>query len=99
MKSVKFVGRRVPVPGNPILRVMLGIILLIGGFLGFLPVLGFWMLPLGVVILSIDFPPVRRFRRAATVKIVDWMNRRFPALSRKVGLGPRRPSRSSAAFE
>jgi hypothetical protein len=99
VKSVKFLGKSVPVPGNPILRVLLGVTLLIGGFLGFLPILGFWMLPLGVVILSIDFPPVRRFRRAATVKIVDWLNRRFPGLSRRLGLGPRRPNRASTAFD
>ena len=78
MRSVKFLGKSVPVPGHPILRAILGVALVVGGFLGFLPVLGFWMLPLGLVILSIDFPPVRRFRRAVTVKIVDWLSRRFP---------------------
>ena len=31
-----------------------------GGVLGFLPILGFWMFPLGVVILSLDFPPLKR---------------------------------------
>ena len=31
-----------------------------GGLLGFLPVLGFWMLPLGLVLLSLDFALLRR---------------------------------------
>lgn len=98
MKSVKFLGKSVPVPGHPVLRAILGVVLILGGFLGFLPVLGFWMLPLGLVILSIDFPPVRRFRRAITVRMVDWLSRRFPRLAQKLGVGPRRSNRKSAAF-
>jgi len=31
-----------------------------GGVLGFLPILGFWMFPLGVVILSLDYPPLKQ---------------------------------------
>ncbi len=98
MKSVKFLGRKVPVPGHPILRAILGLALVAGGFLGFLPVLGFWMLPLGLLILSIDFPPVRRFRRAVTVRIMDWLWRRFPGLAQKLGVGSRRQSRKSSAY-
>jgi hypothetical protein len=33
-------------------------------FSGFLPVLGFWMIPLGLLILSLDLPLVRRWRRS-----------------------------------
>jgi len=50
-------------------RVVLGVALIIGGILGFLPVLGFWMIPLGLLVLSVDFPAVRRFRRRYEVKI------------------------------
>ncbi len=32
---------------------------MIGGVLGFLPVLGFWMFPLGIVLLAIDLPWLR----------------------------------------
>ena len=60
MRSVKFLGKSVPVPGHPILRAILGVALVVGGFLGFLPVLGFWMLPLGLVLLSLDFALLRR---------------------------------------
>ena len=31
-----------------------------GGMLGFLPVLGVWMLPLGLALLAYDVPPMRR---------------------------------------
>ncbi len=47
-------------PSASWLRVPLGILLVIGGLLGFLPVLGFWMLPLGLVLLSLDFALLRR---------------------------------------
>ena len=39
---------------------MVGVALMAGGVLGFLPILGFWMLPLGIAIASLDFPPLRR---------------------------------------
>ncbi len=86
MKSVNFLGKRIPVPGNVFLRVALGLVAVAGGFLGFLPILGFWMLPLGLLILSIDFPPIRRFRRVATVRVVGSLKRRFPAFASKIGL-------------
>ncbi len=44
------------------LRITLGFLLVIGGILGpFLPVLGIWMLPLGLILLSIDFPWAKRW--------------------------------------
>ncbi len=56
--------RRIP-PG---LRLVVGLLLILGGFLGFLPILGFWMIPLGVAVASLDIPPLyrvlnRRLRR------------------------------------
>src|SRR5689334_11388084 len=47
-------------PSASWVRVPLGILLMFGGFLGFLPVLGFWMLPLGVALLSLDVAMLRR---------------------------------------
>lgn len=38
------------------LRIGLGIILCLGGFLWFFPVLGLWMLPVGLIVLSQDIP-------------------------------------------
>jgi len=48
-------------------RIVLGWALVVGGVFGWLPILGFWMVPLGLVVLSVDLPRVRRFRRRATV--------------------------------
>lgn len=54
------------------LRMSIGILLVIGGLLGFLPVVGFWMIPLGVILLSVDFHWARRMRR----KFEIWYGRR-----------------------
>jgi hypothetical protein len=63
------IGRfSVPVPQSRSLRIALGVALVIGGMFGFLPILGFWMIPLGLLVLSIDFHPVRRFRRRLAVR-------------------------------
>ncbi len=87
MRYIKFAGFNVRIPAHPLLRIGLGVILVLGGFLGFLPILGFWMLPLGLVVLSIDFAGVRRLRRKATVRLGRWMLRRWPNLARRVGFG------------
>jgi hypothetical protein len=65
-------GRRFHMPRSRALRVLIGVLLVIFGFLGFLPVLGFWMIPLGLLILSYEFHLVRRMRRRT---IVWWEKR------------------------
>ena len=53
-------------------RTLLGTALIFGGLLSFLPVLGIWMLPLGLFILSIDWAFIRRRRRVAEVRLSRW---------------------------
>ena len=55
------------------LRITTGSALVVGGVFGFLPVLGFWMAPLGLVVLSRDIHRVRRIRRRLQVR---WLRRR-----------------------
>lgn len=43
-------------PASRILRIPLGILLVLGGVFSFLPVLGIWMLPLGLLLLALDLP-------------------------------------------
>ena len=50
------------------LRSVLGVVFTIGGALGFLPIVGFWMLPLGVALIALDLPWTRH-------KAHDWMSR------------------------
>ena len=56
---------------NHWLRKTVGVLLVIGGLLGFLPVLGYWMLPLGLALLAVDSPLARRLYR----KLVVWWGR------------------------
>jgi hypothetical protein len=59
--------REIPLPGSPLARIVIGSLLLLGGLLWFLPVLGLWMIPLGLLVLSIDLAFARRLRRRGEV--------------------------------
>ena len=59
-RRISVAGQQISLPQSRTWRILLGIALIVAGLLGFLPVLGFWMIPLGVVILSLDVPIVRR---------------------------------------
>ena len=53
------VRRRVPFG----LRSLLGLLLVVGGIFGFLPVLGFWMIPLGIAVIGLDVAQLSRMLR------------------------------------
>ena len=82
MKDIRIGKWRIPLPGHRPGRIAVGVLLIIGGLLGFLPVLGFWMIPLGLAILSYDIPAARRARR----RLVVWLHRRYPELARRLHL-------------
>ncbi len=63
-------------PASRLGRIIVGGLCVIGGVLGFLPILGYWMVPLGLLILSVDFPSVRRWRRNQEIRIGRWWQRR-----------------------
>ena len=48
-------------PSAVLLRLPLAILFIIGGIFSFLPVLGVWMLPLGILLIAVDVPYVRRW--------------------------------------
>lgn len=50
-------------------RAVLGLLFVVGGFFGFLPVLGFWMIPLGLVLIVLDVPPWRK-------RVLTWLRQR-----------------------
>ena len=64
-RAVEWGDRRVPTG----LRSVLGLLLMTGGVLGFLPLLGFWMLPIGLAFIALDIPPLRR-------RLLAWLKRR-----------------------
>lgn len=47
----------------PGLRLVAGLLLMLGGVFGFLPVIGFWMFPLGVAVAALDLVPIVRWIR------------------------------------
>ena len=61
-------------PSSRLVRIPVGVLLVGGGFLGILPLLGFWMLPLGLILLADDVRPLR----GARDRVLDWIERRRP---------------------
>ena len=92
------IGRAVPAssgflawirrPGSLWVRIPLGILLILGGVFSFLPILGVWMLPLGVFLLALDLPflqgPINRTSFWVQRK---WQNWRRARRDRKQGSG------------
>lgn len=60
-------------------RIVAGILLVLCGFVGFLPVLGFWMVPLGLLLLAQDVT----FLRRPTVNAIYWVERKWQAWRRR----------------
>ena len=63
-------------PGAGWVRVPLAVVLILGGFVGFLPILGFWMLPIGVLLLAEDLPFLKRPTLRALGAVQGWWDRR-----------------------
>ena len=74
-RKISVLGREFKMPRSRGLRIAIGMLLTVGGILGFLPILGFWMVPLGLLVLSYEFAMVRRHRRRF---VVWWERRRRP---------------------
>ena len=72
-RKITLFGRDFVLPQSRFLRITIGVLLVIFGILGFLPVLGFWMIPLGLLVLSYEFAAVRRLRRRT---VVWWEHRK-----------------------
>lgn len=79
-RALRWGDRRVP-PG---LRTLLGLLLMAAGILGFLPILGFWMLPIGAALVALDIPPLRR-------RLMTWQKARSERRNRPGTAGRGRP--------
>ncbi len=91
--SVRLGSYRLPLPRSRLLRIAIGSVLVLFGVFGFLPVLGFWMIPAGLLILSVDIPRVRRWRRRFAV----WFSRRYPGMATRLGVRTNGNSGNGAA--
>ncbi|MGQ9368559.1 hypothetical protein [Azospirillum sp. ST 5-10] len=54
-------------PSASWIRIPVGVLMMVGGLFSFLPVLGLWMLPLGLLLLALD---VALLKRPAAVMVV-----------------------------
>ena len=78
---IRFGSRSIRLPRSKFKRILLGSGLVLGGLLSFLPVLGLWMLPLGIMILSVEFHTLRRVRR----RFDSWRGRKWRKRAQRSG--------------
>ncbi len=61
-------------------RIPLGLAMILGGLFSFLPVLGLWMLPLGLLLLAVDVKPLQSPVSALAIRarrrLNPWLKRR-----------------------
>jgi hypothetical protein len=83
-------------PQARIVRLPLGILCIVGSFLWFLPVLGLWFLPLGLLLIAQDLPFLRRPVGRMTLYLLDrwkrlrtWWSRRKEARAERTRSEPR----------
>jgi hypothetical protein len=71
-KPARFVGwlRK---PSSRYARIPIGVLLILGGVFSFLPVLGLWMLPLGLLLFAQDVP----FLQKPTAQTLGWLERKW----------------------
>jgi len=68
-------------PSSRLVRIPLGLLLILGGIFSFLPVLGIWMLPLGLMLIAQDLP----FLQGPIVRLLGWMERKWIDYQRRRG--------------
>jgi hypothetical protein len=57
-------------------RVPVAILFILGGVFWFLPVLGLWMLPIGLLLLAVDLPVLRPRVSAWMILVRRWLRTR-----------------------
>ena len=60
-------------PESRYARIPLAGLLIVGGTFSFLPVLGIWMLPLGLVLFAQDVPVLQK----PTARLLGWLQRKW----------------------
>ena len=60
-------------PSSRLVRIPLAILLIAGGFFSFLPVLGLWMLPLGLLLVAQDMPMLQK----PLSRMLGWIERKW----------------------
>jgi hypothetical protein len=66
-------------PSSFAVRLVVALLLIVGGFFSFLPILGLWMLPLGLLLIAQDVPLLQK----PLVKALTWVESRWELLKVK----------------
>jgi hypothetical protein len=80
-------------PSSKLVRIPLAVLLVGGGIFSFLPVLGLWMLPLGLVLIAQDVPVLEK----PTARALGWVERKWIERQRAKGIevAPVSPSKDA----
>ena len=84
------INRRVPIrvsqsiqwlrkPSSFAVRLVVALLLILGGIFSFLPVLGLWMLPLGLLFIAQDVPILQK----PLVRVLAWFEAKWEQLKVK----------------
>src|SRR3954462_4751647 len=65
-------------PSSRLVRIPLALLLVVGGVFSFLPVLGLWMLPLGLLLIAQDVPLLQK----PLTSMLGWIERKWMARQR-----------------
>jgi hypothetical protein len=60
-------------PSSRYVRIPLAILLIVGGIFSFLPILGLWMLPLGLLLFAQDVPMLQK----PLARVLGWVERKW----------------------
>jgi hypothetical protein len=71
-RAAKFIGW-LRQPSSRLVRIPVAILLIVGGIFSILPVLGLWMLPLGLVLFAQDVPMLQK----PIARMLGWIKRKW----------------------
>lgn len=93
LRQFEVLERRIPALRGPLrlvlqdrlalLRLPLALVMMVGGLLSFLPFLGVWMLPLGLLLLAVDIPALRPMASASVIRGRRWVTERLRRFRRR----------------
>src|SRR4051794_28506298 len=69
-------------PSSRLVRIPLALLLVVGGVFSFLPILGLWMLPLGLLLIAQDVPALQKPLAA----MLGWIERKWIERQRAKGV-------------
>jgi hypothetical protein len=85
--------RRLRHPDARLIRIPIGLLCIVGGIFSFLPVLGIWMLPLGLLLIALDVPFLRKPVAYSTI----WGMRKWASFRLRLARRWRSSGRASTA--